>query len=406
MGFSGGGRSHATGGRRRLAAVLAPLCLLALLQAPASADKGPWPDQNDARGPLAIRKIEIGHIRSWGRASTLTVIFDRPVDPARLGRRDFFVLDISGNARANSDVWFYFWGGGRQWFTYSYDPREKSVGYGGFWIRRLSPNSFKIILPYVDSRFRRETGGYRFRLASFSRTGTGCAEGCFDLVPNGDWLIHDWTRPTVERWEVSEYSMAPGDQAGVPVTFRVADRGFSGLAGWVLSKRIAGTQEWSRVRRGRSTALVRALVPTEQGQKVQLRLEATDGARNTAKPVFANTVVPYDDSNETAGATYVGFWEEQEYPGAYLDRLRVSSSPVDTFRFTAVARRYCVSYRVIAEHGAGRLEVGGQSTYLDMSFSYTPPHGIGCVELESEEARTAVVDISEGTVNVDGFWFE
>lgn len=378
------------------------------MQVPAGADRGPWPDPGDGRGALAIRKIEIGHIKSWEHASTVTVVFERPVYPAELKRRDFIVLDLSGANDGKSDVWLYFWGGDKQWYTHSYNPRTKSVGYGGFWIRRQSPRSFKIVLPYVDSYFDRDRGGYRFRLATVSRTGAGCASGCFDAVPNRSWLIHDWTRPWVERWRVPEFSMTPGEEPAVPVALRVTDSGFSGLAGWKVSKRVAGTDAWTQVLEGRSTLPQERLVPAQQGEKLQLRLEAGDGAGNEIKPRVRATVVPYDDANADAGATFLGLWEVQEREGAYLGDLHVSTSPLDSFRYTATARRYCVSYLVMEDGGHASFEVGNeQFGGLSMDHTYGGgAHGTECMEFDTEETRTVIVEVEEGVINIDGYWYE
>lgn len=382
--------------------------VVGVLQAPAGADDGPWPDRGDGRGALAIERIEIGHIKSWERASYVTVVFERPVYPAELGRRDFFVLDLSGSDDGKSDVWFYFWGGDRTWYPHSYDPRTKSVGYGGFWIRRQSPRSFRIVLPYVHTYFRRDHGGYRFRLASFSRTGAGCASGCWDSVPNRSWLIHDWTRPWVHRWTVPEFSLTPGDEPQVPVAFRVTDSGFSGLAGWRVSKRLAGAEAWETVHEGRSTLPVQRLVPAQQGEKVQLRLEAADRVGNSVRSRIARTVVPYDDANEERGATFLGLWEEQEREGAYLGDLHVSSSPLDSFRYTAEARTYCVSYLVMEDGGYASFEVeNAHYSGLDMSHTYSGgTHGTECARFDTKEQRTVIVEVEEGTINVDGYWYE
>lgn len=405
MGISGG-RSRLDG-RWRVASLFVALSLAALVPAPARADKGPWPDQGDGRGPLAIRKIEIGHVPTYERASTVTVVFERPVDPAQLGRRDFFVLDISGNRRAKSDIWIYFVGGGKKWFGYSYDPRSESIGHGGFYIKRSSPNSFKIVLPYIETRFERDHGGYRFRVASFSRTGAGCGSGCFDSVPDASWLIHDWTKPYVQYWQVPEFSLPTGHKPGASLRFRVTDQGFSGLAGWRVLARKAGAERWRKAHEGRSTSGVRRLVPIEQGHKVDLRLEARDGAGNRMRSEVVRTVVPYDDSNKTAEATFLGLWSEEQDDSAYLNGTHVSSSPLDTFRFTASARKYCISYRLGEDHGVAYFDVGDESTEVDMSFGPIGATGsTSCLHLDSEEPRTAVVQVAEGTINIDGYWFE
>jgi len=336
----------------------------------------------------------------------VTVIFERPVDPARLKRRDFFVLDLSGNARGRSDIWFYFWAGEKRWFAHSYDPQTKKVGYGGSWVTRLSPRGFKITVPYVEEvYFDSITGGYRFRLASFSRTGPGCGSGCWDAIPNRGWLVHDWAAPFVERWQVPYYSLPASDIPGVPVVFRVVDRGFSGLRKWKLSKKIPGTDDWKTVHDGRSEELVRRLVPGEQGQKLLVRLEASDRTGHVMPSRVERTIIPYDDSNQEAGGTFIGGWSEQEESASYLRRLHVSSTPLDTFQFTASARTYC-SYRDVPEHGQATYRIGNRSMAVDISSGVPGPHGTQCLDFETEAIRTAIVEVAEGTINVDGYWYD
>jgi hypothetical protein len=334
-------------------------------------------------------------------------VFERPVKPSNIGRRDFFVIDLDGSGTRKSDVWLYFWGGGESWFTHSYDPQTKSVGYGGYTINRLSPTTFKIRLAATSYWFDSEDrGGYRFRIASFSRTGPGCASGCFDSVPDASWLVHDWTEPELTRFLAPPFSLVPGDVPAVPITWRVIDRGYSGLAGRVLWKRVMGQERWTKVAEGRSSELSKQEVEAEQGQKIQLRVTAWDGARNRMRPRVRETVVPFDDTNAEAGGTFLGLWTEEARPAAYLSGIHVSSTPLDSFQFTAEASMYCVSFQPGEEFGSATFDVDGRTSGIQMTEVYPARTNTHCEYFDTAETRTAVVEVNEGTINIDGYWYE
>ncbi len=389
--------------RRRLLGALLVLFALPGFPIAATADTGPWQDAGDGRGPLAIRKIDIGHSRYDD--TTVEITFERPVDPARLGKNDFFLVDYDYNGDRKSDHWVYFVPGRRGgWRSFTYYPQSGGVSYGTHPFRKTSPRSIKI--EHWGSYDQDRKGGYLFRVVSYSEGAAGCAAGCWDFVPNANWLIHDWTPPRLVKFTAPQFSMTPTDEPTVPVKWRVTDIGFSGLKEQVLWKRLAGTDEWVKAGRSRSSALVRKNIPAEQGQKLELRLTSNDGAGNRLEPTHLQTVVPFDDSNAEHAATYVGLWELQERPDVFLKSLHVSTTPLDSFRFLGAGTRYCVSYRPGEEFGRARLEVAGER--IDFDQSVPNPYGgrTQCVEHDTRSERTAVLTVQNGVINVDAFWFE
>lgn len=373
---------------------------LVALSLPAHADRGPWPDPSDARGPLAIDRIEIGHKR-WDN-TTIEVVFERAVDPARLDKRDFIVFDFDGNGDRKSEEWVYFFPVRGRWRGVVYYPRSGNYGSAFYDLNRTSRRSFKLVLP---SWAHQDRGGYFFRIATSSRTGAGCSKGCFDAVPNASWLIHDWTYPVIRRFEVPTFSLATGDTPAFQPTWHVTDEGFSRLSDRTLWKRVPGAKDWERVARDRVQRVTRKAFELEQGNKLQLRATATDGAGNKISSSVLETVVPFDDANEANEALYLGMWEDAPAANAYLGSAHISSTPLDTFRFTGIGRRFCISYRAGKEFGLAELEVGGRSAGIDMSSSSYLGR-TECVEHSEVALRTAVLSVDAGIINVDAYWFE
>jgi hypothetical protein len=383
---------------RLLSMALALVCLVAS-GLPAYADRGPWSDSRDGKGPLAIRKIEIGHRLDSTR---LEVTFERPVDPARLDERDFIVFDFDGNGDRKSEEWVYFFPVRGRWRGVAYYPRTDQYELAYYDLDRTSRRSFRLVLPPYAHQ---SMGGYLFRVASSSRTGPACSKVCLDYVPNADWLIHDWTFPEIQRFEVPAFSLATDDTPAFQATWQVRDDGFSRLRRRTLWKRMPGAKEWERIAQDRLRRVTSRAFPTEQGSKLQLRTTATDGAGNTMSSEILGTVVPFDDANDANEAVYLGMWEEVPAVDAYLGSAHVSSTPLDTFRFTGIGRRFCISYRVGEEFGSGLFEVDDRAVRVHMDL----PNYLGrteCVEHPEAALRTAVLSVGEGIINVDAYWFE
>lgn len=374
-------------------------CALFFAMLPAArADRGPWPDRGDARGPLAIRKIEIGHA---GLTTTLTVSFERPVYPGRLSDRDFFVLDIDGREGPKSDLWLFFVGGREKWRVV--DVKAMSLSR----IKRLSPRTFKIWVHPHSSWHSPFKGGYRFRLASYSETGSTCARGCWDFVPNASWLIHDWTKPDLKRLWSPQVWMNHGELTPFPVQWRVTDRGYSGLWRRTLWGRTQVGADWTEISSGRSTDLLSETIQGEQGQVFDLRVTAQDGAGNKMTSPSQRTVIPYDDSNPANGATFFGLWEEREHPTAYLEGIHVSRTELDRFYFNGTGTKYCIAFRTGEEFGRATFQVDNQFGGVDMSrIVYPSSANYSCMSFRDVMERTAEVRVAEGTINIDGFWVE
>ena len=390
--------------RRRVLCGALLLALLGALQQPGLADKGPWPDRGDGRGPLAIRRVAIGHGRPG--TSTVTVVFERAVKPSDLRLRDLFVIEFDGYGDGRTDLAFYAWGGERKWYTHSYYPRYKEIAdSSGFSLRKMAPNAYRVVID--DNIFfpNHPRGGLRFWVGSYSKTGPHCASGCFDASPNAGWLIHDWTRPTLTRFHVPEFSILPGDTPKIPVKWRVIDRGYARVAQRSLWTRVAGTTQWRLVSRDRSAALIEESITAEPGKRFELKVTAIDRAGNKLRPQYRHTVVPFDDASTERGAKFLGVWNEEDREDAYLNGIRVSSLPLDQFDFAGEGTKYCVSYRTGPEFGSASFDVEG-SALSAIVMDGSVAGNTKCVSFDSKATRTALVKVGEGIINIDAFWME
>lgn len=384
----------------RLLSMALALVWLVASGLPAYADRGPWLDPRDAQGPLAIRKIEIGHRLD---STTLEVTFERPVDPARLDERDFIVFDFDGNGDRKSEEWVYFFPVRGRWRGVAYYPRTDQYELAYYDLDRTSRRSFKLVLPPYAHQSR---GGFLFRIATSSRTGAACSKVCLDYVPNANWLIHDWTFPEIQRFEVPAFSLATGDTPAFQATWQVRDEGFSGLRKRTLWKRMPGAKEWRRVAQDRLQRVTSRAFAIEQGNKLQLRVTGVDGAGNKASSEILETVVPFDDANNANDAVYVGAWQQVAAEDAYLGSAHVSSTPLDTFRFSGTGRRYCITYRVGEEFGRAALETSEEGLVIDMSSSsYLRT---ACIYHSESAPRTAVLSAYDpgAIINVDAYWVD
>lgn len=376
------------------------LCLSLLASGTASqADEGPWPDRDRPTGPLAIRKIAIGHA---GYETTLDITFEKPVYPGRLGNGDFFVVDFDGRSGPKSDLWLYFVAGKAKWQVF--DVKAMSLSR----IKRISPTTFRIRIDHHASWYYYEPGGYRFRIASFSRTGPKCRSGCWDFVPQGSWLVHDWTKPEIPRFHTPYVWMEPGKEAAAPVRWRAIDRGYSGLLESALWTRTLGQEDWVKVASSKSTDLQTDTLQLSQGEVLDVTVTATDGARNQTRSPLLRTVSPFDEKNTALAATFLGLWEERPHPDAHYGGIHVSQTDLDSFSFTGVGSKFCIAFRTGAEFGRARLEVDGHLSWAEMSrVVYPSIANYHCADLrDAPKERTAVVSVSEGTINIDGFWVE
>ncbi|HEV2754547.1 MAG TPA: hypothetical protein VG318_02065 [Actinomycetota bacterium] len=360
--------------------------------APATADSWTWRDRGGGRGPLSIQSVNAGHGRY--RQPMLTITFDRALDPAAMGRRDFVVVDLELNGRGKTDLLVYFASVRGRLRTFSYEPRWKTWG-GGVPFSRPTPRTLRLGLPA-----NYEVGGAAFAVASYSEA-AGCGEACWDVVPNRGYLVHDYTAPEFSAM------VAPAEfwfEPEVPVWWRARDRGLSGLRDTTLMVSDAGSGKWRRVATRRAPGRSRVVVPGVEGKHMMFQTIARDRAGNVTKSPFVLTRVPYDQANPEGPGTLVGAWLEEERPDAQGGTVHVSTAPGDSLSFPGKGNLFCVILQWVGGPMEATFEVGETSHRLTQSAGdnqYRLPY---CITTPEPGETTAKLTVIAGRLGVDGYW--
>lgn len=380
------------------------LLALGLTQHPAAADSWAWRDKGGGRGPLAIAGIRAGHA-SYG--PNLTITFDRPLDPGAMGRKDFVVVDVEADGRGKSERWIYLVSVRGRLRSFSYDPKSGAVTP---WSSRR-PSRRSVVVPTLYDHEVRYFGGHGFAVGSYSETGGECLGGCWDVTPERGFLVHDYTAPDIVWFNTPtphpDYPF--WFRPTLPVSWRVEDRGLSGIRRVMLMTSEAGTGDWHRAATERIDEFHRVTfhkvrVPAVEGAHVMFQLVAEDGAGHVERSSISLSRIPYDQANDSAPGTFTGLWSEDDDPEAQGATVHTSTSPIDSLSFSGAGNTYCVILRWVSETGGATLEAGGSSleiTQPSYAGDYLWPY---CVRTEEAEEHTATLTIQSGRLSVDGYW--
>ncbi|HYO60979.1 MAG TPA: hypothetical protein VEU29_03675 [Actinomycetota bacterium] len=374
--------------RRIATSLLVAVVVGTLAAAPANADTWDWRDP-DGRGPLSIKSIraEHGSFGPW-----LRIRFDQPVKPAAWGPKDFVVADIEIDGRGKSERWVYFVSVRNQLRAFTYYPKTRSVvtdnvGFGG--------GPYNISLPALSYDEHLAYGGHAFAIGSFSKT--GCAGGCWDVVPRRGYLIHDYTAP-----EITSFTTPQGYwyEPEVPVSWRVKDRGLARIRETYLRASEAGTGKWRRVTTRRKVGRHQTTLPAVEGSHVMLQVVARDRARNVTESDFRLTRIPFDQASEAGPGTFEGLWMETPDETAHGGTVHTSTLPMDSFSFSDDANAFCVIARWEGDPGTATLAAGEESTDVGPSTVLEP----ACVSTDRIEEQTATLTVESGRLSVDAYW--
>jgi hypothetical protein len=382
------------------------LLMGALVASPASADSWKWRDKAGGKGPLSIAAVRAGHGSS---GPNLTITFDRRPEPAAMGAKDFVVVDVEADLGDKSERWIYLVGVRGRLRTFSYYPKSDSVVVDEMAFERSGRRSV-VLFPLYDHEAT-YYGGHAFAVGSYSETGSGCGRGCWDVVPERGYLIHDYTGPDIVWFNTPnpDPEFPFWYRSKMPVSWRVEDRGSSGIRRVMLMTSDVGTGEWRRAATERPDGFHRVTfhkiaVPAVEGSHVMFRLVAEDGARNVTTSPVSTTRIPYDQANESGPGTFMGLWSEEDYRGAQGGTVHTSNVPIDSLSIPGEGDTYCVILRWVTASGSATLEAGDSSTEI------TQPSHVGdylwpyCVQAERVAEQTATLRIQSGRVSVDGYW--
>lgn len=375
------------------------LAMASLVAGPVSADTWTWRDKGRNRGPLSIASVKIAHDQGYGGDVTLTIAFDEPLDPERMGRDDFVVVDIQSDARGKSEFWVYFVAHRGRLRSFIYYPKSREVSSDGAYFRRPTHRSIKMLS--LDHYEQTGGGGLAFAVGAYSETGPGCSGGCWDVTPNRGYLIHDYRRPDLYYFSAPEgFWLEPQ----VPVRWRARDQGLSGLREARLETSQAGSGRWRTVAT-RPAGAQRVSVATVEGAQMMFRLSARDGAANVTRSDLAITRIPYDQASETGPGSFTGAWLEQEDPDNLGGTVHTSTAPLDSLSFPGKGNLYCV-HLGWGPNEAARVRLQAGEEFADFEHGvvedgYELPY---CLTTTEVEERTATLTVFAGRVSVDWYW--
>jgi hypothetical protein len=366
------------------------------LPSPSRAAPFSFGDRDRAQGRLAIERIRV----RIDEGIVMTVFLKQAIDPSELTRDEFFVVELQTNHRPRPEETIFFFARKGRWDHAIYYWRTKTFTYfTGNRIRQLSPRSIRL---RFSSTSEPSAGGYLYRLASVS-SGEGCGDKCWDAVPNRGWFVLDWTSPAIRRFDVTPLAQtAPEGGLQIPVTWRVTDRGLSGLKSHTLWMRTFGETEWKKVLTSRSEEALTHLLPVDEGQHLQFQITAKDNFGNNVTSEIRESFVPFDDTSPE-GTTYFGYWSEEDRPDSYGGSIHKSTTPLDTFSFSGEGTQFCLYYLTSPEFGTAEVEYNGErhgTIRMDSGDRFW------CYPFADSAHRTITVTVASGVINIDGFWFE
>lgn len=381
---------------RRIAIGLA-LCSIAaaLGAAPASGNSITTRDAGRGKGPIRLAGLRTGHVRTdTGRLSTLTITFEQPIKPRQWGPLDFVVAAVDTDGKGKNERWYYVTSGQGRLYVSAYSPHNDWWYYDEARLKRVSPRSIRLTM---DRLFDFE--GHYYAVGSYRKDGGTCRPYCWDSIPNRGYLVHDHMAP-----EFSHYGRplwALGDS--VPVSWRVSDRGFSGVRRSTLFVTDLQERRWREAARVAGPKMnVREIPAAPEGSSMLFRITAEDGNGNAVDTGTFATSVPYDQENETGTPLYAGLWFENEDPDAYGGTVRTSTTTADRFTFTGEGDEFCVLFRASEGEMTFSLDGGGGTSDRTWGNFETHRHLV-CRWAEYGE-HTAEVEVTSGRVSVDAYW--
>lgn len=377
--------------------LLSSALALGLVQTPATADSWTFRDRSGGRGPLAIRSVKAGHWPSG--APWITVTFDRPLNPSRMGPKDFFVLDYEGNGAPPSEGWIYVVAERGRLKTFEHNPSTGET-YSSIGLERPTARSLRVI-PWNYNQ-----GGIALAAATYSKdAAAGCRGGCWDFAPNRGYLAHDWTAPQFESFTAPDPDDDFWYEPEIPVTWRITETGFSGLRRTSVVWRDPRATEWLKLVTRRGDGAQQADVEAVEGAHMLLRGVAEDGAGNVGTSYSSILRIPFDDASPSGRGTFLGAWTREDDPGAMSGSVNIGMGPAATFGFSDTADLYCVVVRTVDQQPARiRLQVGDQSRDAAVDVGLPAARFPICVGTEEIAQQSATFVVLAGRIGVDGYW--
>lgn len=289
--------------RRRLTISVAML-LTATMTASSSADTITRNDPNDTKGELDIAAVRLVHRPSDVHEFRITTY--QAFTNEDVGNEANFAISIDVNDRNPTDsrwkpeFWVYFWATRTGFKGVVWEPATDRVSRVS--AARVSPRSARVLVPIgrIGS-----PDSYRFAAWSYTEQSPCTAKDpCVDAVPNRlPLLLHDYTPPPVTL-RAPAISTNESMTLEFPVTFEISDDRYgSGVRQWTLQTKTSTAGTWTIVTTGGSAGSFDRQVPGIQGAMMQTRVVVEDRSGNTSTSAVRQTVVPFDDTDPSAGLT-------------------------------------------------------------------------------------------------------
>jgi hypothetical protein len=359
---------------------------------PAVANTKTISDPNDRPGPLDIRSASHGHAgaRVTHRISTFGTW---PIGLLRPSTPNLFAVEISTDSDpALERVVLISSRNGRMIADVFTLPSGDFVGSAS----ASKPNARTLRVSILRSRLG-NPAGYRWNAFSQFKAAGACSSFCFDRAPNRGRVLHDITPPVIV---LTSFPQVPEDVT-YNVSFRVTDRGGSGLRRWTLQRRLFGSSAWTTIRTGTAGGLRTVAVNSVENRDDQFRVVAVDNHGNRRVSPVRLVSVPIDDTS--ASLVYTGAWAPAAAdPLDFHDTLTSSSTASDSVALLNFTGRYVAWVAPGGGTGVASVVTDGPPTPVTLadfngrrkivfedSFPSVGPHSI-------------TITVTSGTVPVDG----
>jgi hypothetical protein len=253
-------------------------------------------------------------------------------------------------------------------------------------------------------------------VGSFFTGSASCARTCFDSAPNSHLVWQDLVRPEVailERpGESSDVSTDESNGRTFPVKFSARDAGGSGLAKWVLARRLEGQNDWTPEAEGTGPVEKTVDVTFPEGLN-EFRVEAVDGQGTRAATILYHLSVPFDDNSPALLDGYRGAWilrtdDSNNYEGS----IHQSAVPGDSLTYSwsdsTEGDPSTIEVMWIGHGGDWQATVDIDGRRFDVEGS--PADGTRSVVFEEENFSTKtgthsiIITVALGAVPVDGLY--
>jgi len=362
-------------------------------------------DGNDSASRLDISKVLAGHNGMFGWV-TITTFQTWPSKALQVNSKTFNAFavgfDTNRDGKLNYIAYIFFSGKLRGVMTsasgkYLYDLTDLS-----------RDNARSVTLNFQNKDLK--APGYYWDAASFFTAAGACKNTCVDVAPNRTLLLQDVTAPTI-----TGVSSIPGvltntaTSSSLPLSFTVADKGWSGLAGWHVQSS-SDDSHWTDVEHGAGLGSETLGVSLQEGTQLRYRLYAADKQGNEVTTASHLITVPFDDGNDVFSSSYAGDWAmggtSQDYDGT----LHTSATPGSTFTYSWTSPGSAWNILWIAPGGGSwtaSVTVDGGAPYTvngtnstaapRQQVSWQSGSGTGT-------SHTMIITVTSGTVPIDGIY--